>query len=63
MPPVRSLLASVDQAAFMVALLVPGIGKEDEDGVERAIRDAAGQDLDGIVANDAQVGQGLLPGL
>jgi len=45
----------IDQAAFAMTLLVPGIGKEHQDLIEGVITNPRLQHLDGIVTDDAQV--------
>src|SRR5579859_3496565 len=42
----------VDQAALMVPLLVPWVGKEDQDLIEGLVLNGELEDLDGIVAHN-----------
>jgi hypothetical protein len=48
----------LDQAAFVMALLGPGIREENEHLIERAQRNLL-EHLDSVVAHDAQIGQTL----
>jgi hypothetical protein len=48
---------AVDQAALAVPFLVPGIRKEHQDLIEALILDRPPEHLDGVVADDAQVGE------
>ena len=50
----------LDQAALVVALLVPRVGEEDVHAVQAGGRDHVLQHLHGVVLDDAQVGQLLL---
>ena len=51
----------IDQAALVVALLVPRIREKHQYFIEASIRERAVHDLDGVAANHAQVGElGLL---
>src|ERR1700733_14935519 len=51
--------AVIDQAALVVALLVPGIREENQDRVERLVGDGILQHLDRVVAQDSQVSEPL----
>lgn len=50
----------LDQPAFLVPRLVPGIGEEDVDAGERGFRQHVTDDLNGIVIADAQIGEVFL---
>ena len=50
----------LNQAAFVVPLFVPGIGKEDVHAVQRAGLQHVRHDFHGVVLNDADVGNLLL---
>ena len=50
----------LDQAAFVVAFFVPGVGEEDVDAVEAAVGEHVFDDFDGVVAHDADVADSLL---